>query len=57
MKEHLDRVCQIADKYGLEPMIWSDMFFNTFDEKAAADVLLRHTIPVAVLRQGLETQI
>lgn len=31
MKEHLDRVCRITDKYGLEPMIWSDMFFNTFD--------------------------
>ena len=32
MKEHLDRVCQITDQYGLEPMMWSDMFFNTFDE-------------------------
>lgn len=31
MKEHLDRVYQITEKYGLEPMMWSDMFFNTFD--------------------------
>lgn len=31
MKEHLDRVVRITDKYGLKPMIWSDMFFNTFD--------------------------
>ncbi len=23
---HLHRVCQIAEKHGLEPMIWSDMF-------------------------------
>ncbi|MDD6175658.1 MAG: family 20 glycosylhydrolase, partial [Firmicutes bacterium] len=31
MKEHLDRVYQITEKYGLEPMMWSDMFFNTAD--------------------------
>ena len=29
MKEHLDRVYKITQKYGLEPMMWSDMFFNT----------------------------
>ncbi len=29
MTKHLDRVCQIAEKYGYEkPMIWSDMFFR-----------------------------
>lgn len=27
IKKHLDRVLQICKKYGLEPMIWSDMFF------------------------------
>ena len=26
INEHLHRVCKITDKYGLEPMIWSDMF-------------------------------
>lgn len=27
MLEHLERVCDIARKYGLRPMIWSDMLF------------------------------
>ncbi len=31
MKRHLDRVCKIADKYGYEPMIWSDMFFRPWN--------------------------
>lgn len=26
INNHLHRVCEIAEKYGLEPMIWSDMF-------------------------------
>lgn len=26
INEHLHRVCEIAEKYGFEPMIWSDMF-------------------------------
>lgn len=26
INEHLHRVCGIADKYGMKPMIWSDMF-------------------------------
>ena len=26
INEHLHKVCEIAEKYGLEPMIWSDMF-------------------------------
>ncbi|MBR5473738.1 MAG: family 20 glycosylhydrolase, partial [Clostridia bacterium] len=25
---HLNRVCQIADKYDFEPMMWSDMFYR-----------------------------
>ena len=28
MKEHLYRVLQIVEKLGLEPMMWSDMFFR-----------------------------
>lgn len=27
IKKHLDRVLELCRKYGLEPMIWSDMFF------------------------------
>ncbi len=26
--KHLERVCEIADKYGFKPMMWSDMFFR-----------------------------
>ena len=26
--EHLNRVCEIARKYGYEPMMWEDMFFR-----------------------------
>lgn len=29
IKRHLDRVMELCGKYGLEPMIWSDMFFVT----------------------------
>lgn len=28
ISEHLDRVCEIADKYRFEPIIWGDMFYN-----------------------------
>ncbi len=31
IKRHLDRVCKIADKYGYKPMIWSDMFFRSWN--------------------------
>lgn len=26
--EHLNKVCEIADKHGLKPMMWSDMFYR-----------------------------
>lgn len=29
--EHLNRVKALTDKYGLQPMIWSDMFFHLTD--------------------------
>jgi hypothetical protein len=32
MNEHLDRVMQITAKYGLRPMMWSDMFFRAASE-------------------------
>lgn len=28
MNEHLERVVEITEKYGLQPMIWSDMYFR-----------------------------
>ena len=28
MRKHLKKVCDICDKYGLSPMMWSDMLFN-----------------------------
>ena len=31
MKRHLARVCEIAEKYGYEPMMWSDMFFRPWN--------------------------
>ncbi len=32
---HLNRVCELAKKYGFEPMMWSDMFFRFASEKKA----------------------
>lgn len=32
MKHHLAKVEELAQKYGLEPMIWSDMYFNLASE-------------------------
>ena len=26
--KHLNKVCELADKYGFKPMMWSDMFFS-----------------------------
>ncbi len=26
--EHLEKVCEMCEKYGFEPMMWSDMFFR-----------------------------
>ena len=28
MEQHLARVCAIAQKYSLQPMIWSDMYLR-----------------------------
>lgn len=32
MISHLNKVLEITDKYGLKPMIWSDMFFRAVSE-------------------------
>ncbi len=31
IKRHLAKVCEIAEKYGYEPMIWSDMYFRSWN--------------------------
>ena len=31
MKRHLERVCKIAEKYNYEVMLWSDMFFRSWN--------------------------
>ncbi len=31
MKRHLEKVCEIGDKYGYEIMIWSDMYFRPWN--------------------------
>ena len=57
IKRHLERVCSIAEKYGSEVMLWSDMFIrsrnenkglasNCADDKEAADCLLDSVTPV-----------
>lgn len=34
LRQHLRRVCEIADKYGIEPLVWHDMFSNHREELA-----------------------
>jgi hypothetical protein len=57
MKRHLERICKIAEKYGYELMIWSDMFFRPWNNgeyvipkceipKEIIDSLPKSVIPV-----------
>ncbi len=57
MKRHLSRVCSLAEKYGYEPMMWSDMFFRPWNNgeycipqkeipKEYVDALPKSVIPV-----------
>ncbi len=32
MKRHLGRVCEIAERYGYEVMLWSDMYMRAFNQ-------------------------
>ena len=32
MKRHLAKVCELADKYGYEVMLWSDMYFRPWND-------------------------
>lgn len=43
MAKHLERVCEMCEKYGYYPMIWSDMFFRLSGCKGEYD--LNATIP------------
>ena len=36
IKRHLAKVCEIADKYGYEVMLWSDMYFRPWNDGAYA---------------------
>jgi len=38
MKEHLTRVAAIAEKYGLQPLIWSDMLFQVNEGGAKNEI-------------------
>lgn len=48
---HLNRVCDIADKYNFEPMMWSDMFYRIasggdyYATKSKFDTTIKEKIP------------
>jgi len=55
MNEHLARVMEIVNKYGLKPMIWSDMYFrgvskvnDYYDEKAIIPQEVADKVPDGV---------
>ena len=54
INKHLHRVCSITEKYGIEPMIWSDMFCKlamniesqyVFGEEDTAKILEKGSLP------------
>lgn len=48
---HLNRVCEIADKYDFEPMMWSDMFYRIasngdyYNKSSKFDSTIKEKIP------------
>ncbi len=47
---HLQKICEIAKKYGLKPMIWSDMFWRiAYDDKGCRDENGKVVIPQEIL--------
>ena len=57
MKRHLAKVCELAEAYGYEPMVWSDMYFRPWNKgqyyapkcempKEVIDALPEKVIPV-----------
>jgi hypothetical protein len=47
MKRHLARVCEIAEKYNYEVMMWSDMFFRTWNNHAY--MIPKTTVPKDII--------
>ncbi len=52
MRQHVKRVCEITEKYGLRPMMWDDMFFRAksanddyFDTQVTFDDADRAAVP------------
>ena len=49
---HLQKICAIAKKYGLKPIIWSDMFWRTaYADENCRDANGKVTIPETVLKK------
>lgn len=54
MREHLPRVLEIVERHGLEPMMWSDMFFratsptNAYDRGGQLTEAARSAVPEKV---------
>ena len=49
--EFMERLCQITDKYGLTPMMWSDMYFRTSSKNGRAYYSEDIEIPESVAKQ------
>ena len=55
MKRHLTKVCEIAEKYGYEVMMWSDMFFRPWNDgkyfipKCQLPEEVKDTLPPSVI--------
>ncbi len=48
IRRHLDRVCDIAKKYGYEVMIWSDMYFRTWNN--GKYTIPKTTVPAEIVK-------
>ena len=49
MKEHLEKVMEIINELGLEPMMWDDMFFTAINMTGESTVDMKE-IPESVKR-------
>ena len=49
---HLQKICAIADRYGMQPIIWSDMFWRTaYADKTCRDKNGKVVIPQEILNK------
>lgn len=46
--EHLSRVKALTDKYGMKPMMWSDMFFHLAGESKVIPEEIKNQVPAGV---------